>query len=82
MAMGKEDWGTGAGALGRQQQNSVATAIAMAMGQRSIERLFYFEDQCHVLWLLKTCKTCGRPLFVKLFLQLKQAPFDRTFHSD
>jgi hypothetical protein len=34
--------------------------------------MFYFEDQCHVLWLLKTCKTCGWPLFLKLFLQLKQ----------
>jgi hypothetical protein len=34
------------------------------------------------LWLIKTCKMCGRPLFVKLFLRLKQAPFDRKFHSD
>jgi hypothetical protein len=49
------------------------------MGQRSIKQLFYFKDQCHVLWLLKTCKTCGRPLFVKLFLRLKQAPFDQKF---
>jgi hypothetical protein len=23
--------------------------------------MFYFEDQCHGLWLIKTCKTCGRP---------------------
>jgi hypothetical protein len=35
--------------------------------------MFYFEDQCQVLWLLKTCKTCGRPLFVKLFLWIKHA---------
>jgi hypothetical protein len=30
--------------------------------------MFYFEDQCQVLWLLKACKKCGRPLFLKLFL--------------
>jgi hypothetical protein len=80
MAMGKEDWGTGAGALGQQQQNSDCNG---AMGQRSIDRaIVLFQDQCHVLWLLKTCKTCGRPLFVKLFLRLKQAPFDLKFLSD
>jgi hypothetical protein len=72
MGLGQGHWGTGA--------RATATAIAMAMGQRSIDRaIVLFQDQCHVLWLLKTCKTCGRALFVKLFLRLKHAPFDLKF---
>jgi hypothetical protein len=75
--------GDGATATGRRRRS---IAIAMALGQwqwgdgaLAAMGMFYFVDQCHVLWLLKTCKTCGRPLFVKLFLQLKQAPFDLKF---
>jgi hypothetical protein len=35
--------------------------------------MFYFEDQCHGLWLIKTCKTCGRPWSRKLFPGIKHA---------
>jgi hypothetical protein len=66
----------GTGAMGQLQQQLQWQWGEAAMG------MFCFKDQCHVLWLLKTCKTCGWPLFMKLFLRLKQASFDRKFHSD
>jgi hypothetical protein len=72
MAMGNGDNGDRSIAMAMGKKTGATGAMAMALGHWGNSDsdcngalaaicMFYFEDQCHGLWLIKTCKTYGRP---------------------
>jgi hypothetical protein len=74
MALGQGHWGrSNRSAVGKWGNR--ATAIDRRC-------MFYLEDHCHVLWLTKPCKTCGRPILVTLFLRTEHTCSSRYFYLE